>query len=76
MVIRTKHEIGDTFVSETRVYRLIGVEYIPGRATKYIFITLEDGGDTKWVYLYEVEIEMTLTKQHGKPLRKNKNKVN
>ncbi len=51
-----KHKIGERIKTESRIYTVIGYEYIKGRALRYALLYV-DNGKTDWLYLYEFEIK-------------------
>lgn len=59
MNIKLDYDIGEEIKTQTHIYKVIGFEYIPGRATRYILM-YADNGDIKNIYLYKYEIKMLI----------------
>lgn len=59
MKVNLKYKIGQRIKSETRVFIVIGFEYVPERSMRYILLHQKDGVP-EWLYLFEFEIESLL----------------
>lgn len=55
------YKIGKKIKIADREYTVIGYEYIPKRAIRYILAHVVEG-TPKWEYLFEFEIEMMIEK--------------
>lgn len=76
ITLEAKYTIGEVVEIGGRLYRLIGYEYIPERALRYIFCIGTDSGDTKWVYLFQFEIDALLQEEKLMGLHHEKNNQN
>lgn len=51
------YELGEIIKTSSKILKVIGYEYVPTRALRYVLIHEKDG-DAAWVYLYDFEIEL------------------
>lgn len=56
MHIKLKYKIGEKIKTESKVYEVIGFDYIIERGIRYCLLHVE-GGKTQWEYLHLFEIE-------------------
>jgi hypothetical protein len=56
MQIKLKYKIGMLIKTESKVYTVIGFEYIIERGIRYTLMHVESG-KTTWEYMYAFEIE-------------------
>jgi hypothetical protein len=61
MNLKLDYKIGEKLDMMSKLFTVVGVEYFPNRANRYIVAHACDG-TVKWEYLYKFEIEIMLKK--------------
>jgi hypothetical protein len=51
MKIDLTYEIGETIITESRRYRVIGLEFVEGRGLRYILLHTKEG-KCEWEYIW------------------------
>jgi len=57
LVLEVRYQIGDIITTDTRTYRVVGYEYVPERAMRYILLHDKEGV-ASWEYMYPIEIDL------------------
>lgn len=57
------YELGEIIKTSSKILKVIGYEYVPSRALRYVLLHEKDGVAV-WEYMYDFEIEL-LKEENG-----------